>query len=152
MVSLSKKHIDSYVGDVIPLYLCGDGISKDSPVEWRVEGNAAALRGFSGKGAHSFDNGVLISLIKEGDGEVVAAFGGNEYRASVHARQMIHASSEDELNFYVGDMHCHTTDIHECDVFAKHETADISDLVNYVKDKDRIDATVITDHADVTND
>ena len=152
MVSLSKKHIDSYVGDVIPLCLCGDGISKDSPVEWRIEGDSAALRGFSGEGEHSFDNGVLISLIKEGDGEVVASFGGEEYRASVHARQMIHASSEDELNFYVGDMHCHTTDIHDAEEFARHETADISDLVDYVKDKDLIDATVITDHTDVTND
>lgn len=152
MIKLSKSIISSYVGDVIPLYLCGDGVDKNSKVTWNIEGDAATLRGFSGSGEHSFDNGILISLVKEGDGEVVAVFGDKEYRASVHARPMSHASSEDELNFYVGDMHCHTTDIHECDVFAKHETADISDLVDYVKDKDPIDATVITDHADVTND
>ena len=47
MISLSKAHISSYVSDVIPISLIGEGIDKDSPVEWRVEGDAAALRGFS---------------------------------------------------------------------------------------------------------
>ncbi len=152
MIKLSKTVISSYVGDVIPLSLEGEGIDKNSPVSWHAEGDAATIRTFSGDGEHSFDNGVLISLVKEGDGEIIAVFGGNEYRAAVHARPMKHASSEDELNFYVADMHCHTTDIHDIKEFARHEKSDISDLVDFVKDKDPIDATVITDHADVTND
>lgn len=152
MISLSKNNIDSYIGDVIPLCLVGDGIDNKSNVIWRVEGDAATLRGFSGVGEHSFNNGVLISLVEEGIAEVVATFGGDEYRATVHSRLMTHALSEDDLNFYTADMHCHTTDIHEASEFAKHEKSDISDLVDYVKDKDPIDATVITDHADVTND
>ena len=152
MISLSKTHISSYVSDVLPLSLVGEGIDKNSSVVWRTEGDIATLRTFSGKGQHSFDNGVLVSLVKSGEGRIIAELDGKEYSATVTARPMAHASSEDELNFYTADMHCHTTDIHEASEFAKHEKSDISDLVDYVKDRDAIDATVITDHADVTND
>ena len=152
MISLSKTHISSYISDVIPLYLEGDGIDRNSPVMWRAEGDVATIRTFSGEGQYSFDNGVLVSLIKAGEGRIIAELDGKEYSATVTARPMSHASSEDELNFYTADMHCHTTDIHDASEFAKHEKSDISDLVDYVKDRDAIDATVITDHADVTND
>lgn len=152
MITLSKNLISSYVSDVIPLMLEGDGIGKGSPVVWRAEGDVATVRTFSGEGKYSFNHGVLVTLVKEGEGKIIAEYNGREYSAAVQARAMCCASSEDELNFYVGDMHCHTTDIHAIDDFAKHAKDDITDLVNYVKDKDPIDVTVITDHADVTND
>lgn len=152
MASLSKKVISSYVSDVIPLYLEGDGIDKKSPVTWRIEGDVATLRTFSGDGQYSFDNGVLVTLQKVGEGRIIATLDGEEYSIPVIAREMIHASSEDTLEYLVADMHCHTTDIHTQSQFALHEKDDITDLVNYVKDKDPIDLTVITDHAEVTTD
>ena len=152
MVTLSKTSISSYVSDVIPLYLIGEGLDKDSAVSWRVDGDAAVIRNFDNAGKHAFKNGILISLVKVGSATIVATYAGKEYSANIEARTMKTASSEDELQYFVGDMHCHTTDIHEADKFALHEKDDISDLVDYVKDKDAIDVTVITDHADVTND
>lgn len=152
MTELSKKLISSYVSDVIPLTLNGEGIDKNSPIVWRIEGDVATIRTFAGESKFSFNHGVLITLVKEGEGKIIAKYNGCEYSANVQARAMCCASSEDEFNFYVGDMHCHTTDIHTMDEFAKHEKDDITDLVDYVKDKDPIDVTVITDHADVTND
>ena len=152
MTELSKNLISSYVSDVIPLTLDGEGIGKDSPIVWRIEGDVATIRTFSGEGKYSFNHGVLVTLVKEGEGKIIAEYNGCEYSADVQARAMCCATSEDEFNFYVGDMHCHTTDIHVMDEFARHERDDITDLVDYVKDKDPIDVTVITDHADVTND
>ena len=152
MIKLSKKLISSYIGDVIPLWLEGDGIEKNSPITWRAEGNVASVRTFSGEGKCAFTYGVLVTLVKEGDGRVIATYDGVEYLTDVKARAMETVSSEGDFEYLVGDMHCHTTDIHEFDKFALHEQDDITDLINYVKDKDPIDLTVITDHADVTND
>ena len=130
MTELSKNLISSYVSDVIPLTLDGEGIGKDSPIVWRTEGDVAAIRKFSGEGKCAFNHGVLVTLVKEGEGKIIAEYNGCEYSADVRARAMCCASSEDEFNFYVGDMHCHTTDIHVMDEFAKHERDDITDLVD----------------------
>ena len=151
MAALSKKLISSYVGDVIPLSLIGEGIEKSSPVTWRAEGGVATIRSFSGDGNYSFNNSVLISLINAGEGQIIAELDGKEYIAAVTAREMTHSSSNDDLEYLTADMHCHTTDIHEFDKFALHEKDDITDLIDYVKEKDPIDLTVITDHAEVTN-
>ena len=152
MASLSKDFISSYVGDVIPLSLTGEGIDKSSPITWSVTGDTATIRTFSGEGRFNFNDGILVTLIKEGEGKIVAALHGKEYSIPVTARPMNVSTSEGDFEYLVADMHCHTTDIHELDKFATHEKDDITDLINYVKDKDPIDLTVITDHADVTND
>lgn len=152
MIKLSKEIIESYVSDVIPLSIIGDDIDKNSLVSWRVEGDAANIRTFSGHSDFAFNDGVLITLVKEGKGKIIAEYNGVEYKAEVNARAMKTSTSEGDFEYLLADMHCHTTDIHEINEFSKHEKNDITDLVNYVKNENLIDVTVITDHADVTND
>lgn len=152
MIKLSSDEICSYVGDVLPLELIGEGIDKNSSVNWSSTGDAAAIRSFKGNGKYSFPNGVLVSLVAPGEAVIKAEYLGVEYVTKVTAREMRGLDEEDELNYYLGDLHDHTSQIHNREEFAKHLTEDIADYVNYIKEENLIDFGVISDHASVTND
>ncbi len=152
MTTLSQQTISSYVGDVVPLFLRGDGVDQHTDVAWTCEGDAVTLRRFDSADEFAFRNGVLLSLIKEGTATVIATCNGQEYRATIHTRPMKQASDEDVLHYYLADTHCHTSRIHNRQDFAKHENEDIGDCVDFVKNEGLLDMSVISDHACVTND
>lgn len=152
MVRLSKLYIETYLGDVVPLSLEGEGIDIYSSVSWSVFGDAVTIRDFAGEGRYSFANGILVSFVKIGEAKIVCEYNGEKYETVVKCREMNHSSSDDELEFYVADMHSHTSTIHNQIEFAKHEKDDITDLIDFVSNEGLIDGAIISDHADVTND
>lgn len=152
MIRLSQAHLSSYVGDVLPLELIGEGITKNTPVTFRISGDAATLRSFEGDGTYAFSNGVLVSFAAPGEAIITARYLDNEYTATVIVREIMSVDDSTPLNYYIGDLHDHTSQIHNRDEFAKHLSENIDDYVNFIKDENLIDFGVISDHGCVTND
>lgn len=151
-VRLSKEEISSFVGDVLPISLVGDGIDKDSEVSWSIVGDAAVIRTFDNGGAYSFKNGALITLVAPGEATVCAELNGEKYEARIKSRQIKHAESSDDLRYYFGDMHDHTSMNHNQAQFATHNYGRIEDYLEYIDEEGMLDFGVISDHAGVTND
>ncbi len=149
MIKLSKESVDTYVGDVLPIELTGEGIDENSPVTWFADGEVARVRDFSGSEL-SPKNVALISIWSEGRGLVYAEYLGEKYEVKVSARPM--ATADGELHYYRADLHAHTSMIHKAEPFALHETEDITDYLDTVVADGALDLTVISDHAGVTND
>lgn len=151
-VRLSRERIESFVGDVLPLTLLGEGVSEYSQVEWRVLGESATIRKFDTDTPYSMKNGVLVTLVSVGAAEIIATYLGVEYRAEVYARPMRHEESSCKFNYYVGDMHDHTSMNHNKFEFATQQYGRIEDYLDYIAKDGRLDFGVISDHAGVTND
>ena len=76
-ISLSHTSISSFVGDVIPLYLCANTDLENAPITWEIQGDCVALRRFDDDENTPFTNGVLLSLKSHGNATVTALFEGN---------------------------------------------------------------------------
>ncbi len=152
MPHLSQDYINSYLGDVLPLRLVIEERASDEKITWRVDGDAVALRGFVSDTRFSFDDGVLVVLKAVGSATVTAEYLGERYTARVDVRKMRSLGEADVLNYYIGDLHDHTSMNHNPDEFATHKDGDITDYTNYIREENLIDFGVISDHAGVTND
>ncbi len=156
MIALSRNKIESFRGNILPLHLGFDGEEHSrlsaADIKWSVDGDAVSLREFSGEDEKSFNNGVLIIFNKVGKATVKACLGGEEYSCEVTVREMKKVSSEDELNYYCGDMHDHTSRIHNHEKYAMRESEFQRDYVEYIKNEGLLDLSVVSDHAGVIND
>ncbi|MBE6713649.1 MAG: hypothetical protein E7580_09120 [Ruminococcaceae bacterium] len=150
---LSEERIESFCGNVIPLSLEGEGLAQQ-PIDWSCDENEILLmRTFSHeKGAESAANCVLLTLMKPGKATVTASFDGEEYRCEVFAREMICAGPDTPLEYYVGDFHDHLSTIHNHQLFAERDAGFPIDLIRRIKEDERMDFAVISDHASTTND
>lgn len=149
VISLSKNYIETYVGDVLPIELVGDGINSEADVRWSADGEVAGVRAFCGNEL-SPRNVALVSVWGEGCGFVCAEYLGKKYEARVTSRKML--IPDGNLNYYRADLHAHTSTEHDHDLFALHKTEDIPDYISAVAADGALDLTVISDHAAVTSD
>ncbi len=152
MPRLSTDRITSFVGDIYPLSLLSDEGAMCDGVSWRVAGDAVSLRSFNDGGEYAFSGGVLVIFNKPGAAEIIATLDGAEYFCHIEASPMITATEDDELHYFIGDMHDHTSSNHNPKEFATHEYGKIEDYVRQIEDENLIDFGVISDHAGVTND
>ncbi len=152
-IKLSHTHIESFCGNVLPLYLeCDSDISK-AQINWKTDNNdVIAIRSFEGDDAFSFNHGVLLTLMKAGHATVSAALDGEAYKCEISVREMRCAQPGDELIYFAGDLHDHTTKIHNHDDYAARESEFQIDYINSVKEDGRLDFSVISDHVIVNND
>lgn len=111
-VSLSRSTIASFAGDVLPLYLKGEGDLLHADICWSVDGDAVTLSHFDRDENTPFTNGVLLSLQSPGNATVTALFEGNACTCDVTVRARRIASDTDTLHFFKGDLHAHTTKLH----------------------------------------
>lgn len=144
---LYKNEIKSFVGDVLPLYLLGDGDLRHADIRWRVRGEGVSIRGFEDE-VGGFSCGVLLTLLSPGECEVVCEYGGREYTCRVSVRETRDYTGE-QLNFYTADLHCHTTMIHDRARLSERVSDYQSDYVRFIKEANDIDLSVISDHSDV---
>ena len=133
-VKLSSSEIKSFCGDVVPLRLPSEEDISQADIRWSTEGDAVRIRMFD-EGEFSFRNGVLLTLMKPGTAAVTAELDGVRYVCNVLVHEMHRASSEDELNYYVGDFHLHSTSEHNHDRFAVRETGFPIDGIRRVRDE-----------------
>ena len=109
---------------------------------WSVNGDCLTAR--------AYGYGVLLTLTEVGEATVTALCEGEKYTCAVTVRPMKKASSEEELNYYLGDLHCHTSELHKPDLFAE-EYVGITNYIGQMKKEQRLEVGVISDHAEVTN-
>jgi hypothetical protein len=153
---LSKENIVSYIGDILPLHIGFDGDEheylKSADIKWECDSDCVALRDFRGEDKMCFNNGVLLSLNKVGKAKVSATLDGERYVCEVTVREPVRASSDDELNFYLGDLHNHTTKIHNHNDFIERTSQFQYEYIDQLKNEALLDFTAMTDHACVLND
>jgi len=151
-ITLSRELLVSFCGNVTPLWLVSEESLAKENVVWSVDNDTVALRTFSGDGKYSFNDGVLLLLNKVGQATVTATVAGETLSCSVIVTERKTASPTDHLNYYLADMHDHTSEIHKPDEFAAHTDGTQMRYINYLKNENIMDCGVISDHADVTND
>lgn len=150
MTRLSFTEINSFVGDIFPIRLISDsGELCKCDIRWRCTGDSVAIRTFD-EGEYAFSDGALIILKQKGVGEVIATLDGVEYRARVTAHDI--TEKDTELSYFVADLHDHTSLNHNPQEFATQEYGKIEDYLDFVNKEGLYDLTVISDHAEVTND
>lgn len=151
-IHLSHNTISSFYGNVLPLRLLGKKSLAKEPILWRVEGDAVAIRTFSGDSPLQFNDGVLLILNRIGTAVVVAEYEDQSYTCTVTVRERKTYSNAEATKDYIGDMHNHTSRIHNPDLFAERTEEFPEDYVNYVKTENIMDCGVISDHAGTIND
>lgn len=151
-IRLSHNTISSFCGNVLPLRLLSEESLAKEPISWRVEGNAVAIRTFSGDSSLQFNDGVLLILNQLGTAVVEAEYEGLSYTCTVTVRERRTYSNAEATKDYIGDMHNHTSRIHNPDLFAERTEEFPEDYVNYVKEENIMDVGVISDHAGTIND
>ena len=160
-ICLSKERIESFCGDVLPLQLLGVEKFGMEDITWRLEGDCLDLRTFSDPHFNNYDDGdftdgVLLTFLSPGVAKVIATYKGTDYVCQVTSREMKQASSEDELDYFIGDMHVHTSRAcgmpnHRLVLTTRSDGSDPSLTVATFRDEGKMDCHVITDHASLLN-
>jgi len=146
---LSKDKIESFCGDVLPLRLFSD--APTDRICWEVEGDAVQLRSFSEEEELPFDTGVLLTLLRPGTAVVTATADGEVCRCQVTVTKRLCASSDDEMQYFIGDFHDHTTNEHNHDRFRDRTCGFPWEYIRQVKEENKLDFCVISDHGGTLN-
>ena len=150
-IRLSKDHIDSFCGNVLPLRLLSEQPLAGRPVRWQAEGDAVALRTFDQEAEFPFSDGVLVTLMKPGKACISAELDGTRYDCTIRVRPMRCAAPGEPLDYFIGDFHDHTTTEHNHARFAARETGFPIDVITQIRDEGKLDFHVISDHAVTLN-
>ena len=149
---LSFEKIDSYVGDVLPLRLLGDEDFTKEDITWKTSDPCVQIRSFAGKSEASFTNGILLTLLYPGTANVTATLEGVEYTCPVNIHERQTHSSDEEFNYYIGDFHDHTTNIHNRKEFsARGPELYPAEYIKKMKSSGLMDFGVVSDHASCLN-
>lgn len=137
---LSKNEISSFVGDIRTLSISG---AEDlSAVLWTTsDPEIVKIREFE-----DYKKGVLVTLLKEGNAVISAALGTETVKCSVAVRPGQQADPNGEFNYYMGDFHAHTSEIHLRDKFKERVGESADDMVSKVRKEGKFDFFTISDH------
>lgn len=138
---LSKKEINSFVGDIRTLAV--SGTENFSAVKWTVSNpEIAKIREFD-----DYKKGVLVTLLKEGDAVISATLGTETVSCSIVARPGQTSDPNGEFNYYMGDFHAHTTQIHARDGSFKARVGESADdMLSKVRKEGKFDFFTVSDH------
>ncbi len=150
-IRLSTEQIESFCGNVLPLKLLGDCDLTHEPIRWSCDGDAVMLRTFDQETDHPFSDGVLLTLMKPGEACVKAELGEECVSCRVSIRPMKKAVPGEPLSFYIGDFHDHTSEEHNHDRFAARTDGFPIDCIRQIRDENKLDFHVLSDHAVTTN-
>ncbi|MBO5220940.1 MAG: discoidin domain-containing protein [Clostridia bacterium] len=148
---LSKTEISSFRGNVIPLQLISDTDLSKADIRWSCDGDILSIHTFSGEEEECFNDGILLTLKDIGTTTVTAQYESNTYSCTVTVREGKKAEKGDKMQFFAGDFHDHTSELHKHELFAAREKDFPIDYLNKQKEDGRLDFAVISDHAIVTN-
>ena len=148
MIKLNHTGIESYVGDVFPLKLSSDMYSLAADgVKWEVSGDAVTVRSFESDPELPFCDAVMVSIHKVGEASVIAHHRGKRYVCHIKARERKSFPSDYPHNYYRGDLHTHTTRLHDHYKFIQRSEGFQADQVNFIKKQNLLDFGVMSDHS-----
>ncbi len=144
-LQFSKNRIETFVGHVFPLALC-DGAA-ENVIFFCDNEQVVTLHAFS-----EHKSGVLLTSMRAGNAKIFAECEGESTCCEITVREKKAFSPLDDLQFFVGDFHDHTSKIHNHNDFAARESGFVSDYLNELVKDGRLDFAVVSDHAVTTND
>ena len=147
-LKISNEHIESFVGDVKPLWLFGEENLKFKGIKWALSGDAVMMRRCGGCSHGAFNYGVILTFVKAGEATVTASYDGVDYVCRVLCRERKKYTSDDVMNYYLGDFHAHTSHEHIHDKFITLENNVQAEYIKFIKDEALRDVGVITDHSE----
>jgi len=148
---LTRTEITSFLGHVVALGMVSDDPITEADVRWWSEGDAVTLRRFNEK-EYGTCRGVLITLTALGEAKVFAEYKGKTYEAKITVRERRECASGERLNYYIGDLHDHTSKIHKRHLFAARTGESHIDFIKQISEENKIDFTVMSDHGDVVTE
>lgn len=152
MTKLSKTNISTFCGNIVTLMLLSDKDISKEEINWiSSDESIVYIRDFKQSGTPNFSDGVLLVMMGEGRAEVKAEYNGNEYTCFVESREMKKASPDDNLNFYFGDFHTHTSNNHNKEEFPLRTDTTPLTVLKEIKEEGFYDCTTISDHACLVN-
>ena len=107
-MKLSKSKIESFCGDVLPLYIVADRDVSAVDIKWYTDNQNVKIRGFSDAENMPFNDGVLITLMGVGSAKVFAEIEGETLCCEVKVRERRRFKKGDKLEFFAGDLHAHS--------------------------------------------
>lgn len=153
---ISSENITSFCGDVVPLHIGFDGADHPelsrADVVWHTDSDAVRIRDFRGEDRMCFHHGVLLELCAVGTATVTATYGGHVFSCTVTVTERKTCTSEEATEYYAGDLHDHTSVIHDHDDFADRDCEFQHEYLDCIKKENLLDFAVISDHADTIND
>ena len=148
---LSSSRIESVQGDVLPLRLLGVTPYSRAPIAWECDGDCVQITSFAGADDADFTDGILLTLLEPGEAVVTAELEGEKYHCFVSVREMKTAASGKALNYYIGDLHDHTTMEHGRKAFQNRSGEFPIDYIRQIRDEGKLDFAVVSDHGDLLN-
>ena len=146
-IEISYQTLESFVGDVRPLWLRSDVDLKFKGIVWSIKGDAVVMKKCDGCFHGAFKYGVFITFVKEGCATVTASYDGIDYVCEITSRKRRDFSAE-EPKFWRGDLHTHTTPEHTHDKFLRRTEYLFSDYLDYIKNDPKRDLAVMSDHSE----
>ena len=149
---LSKERIETFCGNVLPLQLLADNDLSQASIRWCVEGDAVTIRDFASSEEFPFTNGVLVTAVKPGRAVICAEYNGQQYCCETLISQAATAGAQEQLNYFIGDLHIHSTMEHNHEKFAVRTEEFPEELLEQISRDGILDFCVVSDHGDTLND
>jgi len=151
---LSRKSISTFRGNVLPLRLIGGDEYNRDKITWTCSDEKIVQLTRYNKNYHSggeFTNAVLLTFLEVGEATVTAKYGRKEYSCKIEVREMRHAESSKNLQYFVGDMHDHTWNKHSLEDYVNRDPSlyPINNYMPQMKADGKMDFGVVTDHSNV---
>lgn len=149
-VKLSCDTLESFVGDVRPIWVESEEKLGRTSVKWACEGDAVKMKKFTSVGHAAFAYGVLVTFMEPGEATVTAKYGDDSVSCRVVCRER-RDFSDSPVNYYTADFHLHTSSEHGHDAFGEIASASIARHLEHMKTENLRDIAAIADHAVTTN-
>lgn len=152
-IQLSKNEFFSFCGDVLPLSLLSDKDLSKQDVTFHTDNREVVLlHTFAGDDPQSVANVALLTLLAPGTATVWAEYAGVRYPCAVTVRERKAPAPGQPLQYFFGDLHCHTSKLHGHEPFAQLNGEGVLAYLDFQQKDGKLDLAVISDHAVTTND
>lgn len=146
-IKLSKAEINSYLGDVLPISVISDAPLEADSVKWKIDGSSASYRSFEGDAELPFSDTVLVTLKSVGEARITATVEDISVSCNIKVRER--KSSLGGFEFFRGDLHSHTTHLHNHEQFISRSEGFQSDMIEALRTDGILDFGVLSDHSSV---
>ena len=151
-IRISNENLTTFLGDTVAIYLCSDNGVDIEDVKWSYSEEGIAVNALTAPKPYGTSAGLIVSFIKCGEFTFTAEHRGIRYTSKVTVRERRRFEDDEPLSFYRGDLHVHTSMIHQREPFLVRKSEFPYDMLREVCDEGKLDFTVISDHGDVLCD
>ncbi|MBE5893990.1 MAG: hypothetical protein E7286_11610 [Lachnospiraceae bacterium] len=146
---LSKTYIESFQGDVVPLWLEADEElleASSGEVSWQLSGRSVRIRRFCSDEPEPISYGVLLMMRDVGESTICAEYKNQRLFCTVVVREKRTADPHRNMKYLLGDLHIHTTNEHDSARFRARTEELPGACIRDIEDTKALDFAVLADH------